>query len=140
MKIQVTENIVKFMFGGNCTFVVMNGTEDTTYKIYEKKTSDKSHIYWLYIKDGGTKKYCGYFKIMNGKLTYRHNDKNGIPNNDKRVSLILDVLHKRHNLPENYAVYHVGRCAHCGRQLTDPKSMERGFGPDCWKLVRGFVG
>ena len=27
--------------------------------------------------------------------------------------------------------WHEGHCARCGRQLTDPTSIERGFGPDC---------
>ena len=25
-----------------------------------------------------------------------------------------------------------GRCARCGRRLTDPQSLERGIGPDCY--------
>lgn len=26
-------------------------------------------------------------------------------------------------------------CAMCGRKLTDPESVQRGFGPECWKKV-----
>jgi len=26
-----------------------------------------------------------------------------------------------------------GRCAYCGRSLTDPLSRHRGIGPDCWE-------
>jgi len=26
-------------------------------------------------------------------------------------------------------------CAKCGRVLTDPKSIKRGFGPKCWKKI-----
>ena len=26
-----------------------------------------------------------------------------------------------------------GRCKRCGRELSDPVSVERGVGPDCWQ-------
>lgn len=28
-------------------------------------------------------------------------------------------------------VYHVGKCGRCGRRLTVPESIKKGFGPDC---------
>lgn len=31
---------------------------------------------------------------------------------------------------------HSGRCKVCGRLLTDPTSVERGVGPDCWAKPR----
>lgn len=30
----------------------------------------------------------------------------------------------------------VGHCRHCGRTLTDPTSIERGVGSDCWAKGR----
>jgi len=27
-------------------------------------------------------------------------------------------------------------CGKCGRALKDPRSIERGYGPDCWKEVK----
>lgn len=34
-------------------------------------------------------------------------------------------------------VYHEGHCGRCGRVLTDPASIERGYGPECIKKVIG---
>lgn len=31
--------------------------------------------------------------------------------------------------------WHEGRCGRCGRALTDPDSIESGFGPECIKIV-----
>lgn len=35
------------------------------------------------------------------------------------------------NMPEQLECWHEGRCARCGRALTDPTSIELGFGPEC---------
>lgn len=32
---------------------------------------------------------------------------------------------------------HAGRCAKCGRPLTTPESIDRGFGPECWARMGG---
>lgn len=35
-------------------------------------------------------------------------------------------------------MYH--RCQKCGKQLTDPESMIRGYGPECWgEIVRAVA-
>jgi hypothetical protein len=31
------------------------------------------------------------------------------------------------------------RCAQCGRELTNEKSLKMGFGPKCWKKIEGKV-
>ena len=35
------------------------------------------------------------------------------------------------DMPEQLEFWHEGRCARCGRALTDPASIEAGFGPEC---------
>lgn len=32
---------------------------------------------------------------------------------------------------EDFELWHAGACGRCGRQLTDPESIERGLGPVC---------
>lgn len=36
---------------------------------------------------------------------------------------------------ENLEVWHEGRCGRCGRALTDPQSIESGYGPECRRKV-----
>lgn len=31
------------------------------------------------------------------------------------------------------------KCQKCGKKLTDPDSMERGYGPECWSTITGIV-
>lgn len=29
-------------------------------------------------------------------------------------------------------------CQKCGKKLTDPESMRRGYGPECWSQINGL--
>lgn len=31
------------------------------------------------------------------------------------------------------------KCQKCGRKLTDPDSMKRGYGPECWEHLTGIA-
>lgn len=136
----ISDNIIKFMFGGNATFTIANGVNSYAYKIRKRDTDDGTKIYWCLLLHAGKNIYCGYFKITGNKLTFKYNGKNGVSYNDDRLQTLLTAIHKRANMPEEITVYHAGRCACCGRQLTDATSNERGFGPDCWKKVRIHIG
>lgn len=41
------------------------------------------------------------------------------------------------HLPDKVEVRHEGRCGRCGRELTEPTSIDRGIGPDCWERMGG---
>ena len=30
------------------------------------------------------------------------------------------------------------KCQKCGRKLTDPESIKRGYGPECWGRIQGI--
>jgi hypothetical protein len=36
-------------------------------------------------------------------------------------------------------VYHDGTCGRCGRDLTDPLSVARGIGPECWEQIAAIA-
>lgn len=31
------------------------------------------------------------------------------------------------------------KCQKCGKKLTDPESMKRGYGPECWEKITGIL-
>lgn len=41
------------------------------------------------------------------------------------------VLLRGSAIPEGLEIWHEGRCGRCGRKLTVPESVARGFGPEC---------
>lgn len=137
---EIKNNLMLFMFAGNSIFtIVENNNNHHSYKIYRKKTDDGSKIYHLYLKKANKGTYSGYFKIVDKKLTFKHSSKYGVAPDNEDIKILEFVIHNRNNLPDNIKVYHSGRCGYCGRVLTDPKAMDRGFGPDCWKKVKHFV-
>lgn len=135
---EITNNLIRFMFGGNCTFIVSDGQTNTAYKIFRKQPLPGEEktigVYQLYIKHGGKNIYCGYFKIKDNRMKFKFNNKYGIQETDERLTMLLDFIKLRDDYTP-FHLYHTGRCAHCGRLLTDEKSIQRGFGPDCWKLI-----
>ena len=78
-------------------------------------------------------------KIENNKLTFKRSYKYRCDHADEDIAVLLDVVHNRNNLPEDISVYHSGRCGCCGRVLTDPEAISRGFGPECWKKVKDHI-
>lgn len=50
-------------------------------------------------------------------------------------------LNQDQAIPQGVLLFHEGRCAACGLELTDPVSIKMGFGPDCAKkrLQRPFM-
>lgn len=136
---EIKNGIIRFMFAGNSIFTIMKGNEHHSYKIYRKKTDDGVKIYHLYLRKANKGTYSGYFKIENNKLTFKRSYKYRCDHADEDIEILLDVVHNRNNLPEDISVYHSGRCGCCGRVLTDPEAISRGFGPECWKKIKDHV-
>lgn len=53
----------------------------------------------------------------------------------KAFNWLWKQLEDIRNFPEYVIVSHTGKCARCTKLLTDSESIERGFGPECWKTL-----
>lgn len=135
--VEIKDNIIKFIFGGNSLFTITNDNGQFSYKVYKKKGCQDCSIYYCYLKYGNKNIYLGYFKVKDKVLTYKHKT-NDVPYVSPYTQSILNAIHKRNDLG-NVHIYHHGRCACCGRALVDVASIERGFGPKCWVKVREHV-
>ena len=137
--VEITNNHILFMFAGNATFTITKDNEHFSYKIFKKRTEDDSKIYGLYLKKANKNIYCGYFKILGNVLKFKPSDICEVLDDGGALETLRYTIHNRHNLDENIKVYHSDRCGYCGRLLTDPESMQRGFGPECWRKVKDFT-
>jgi Family of unknown function (DUF6011) len=71
----------------------------------------------------------------------RKNPRPGEISRDAPAAKALDWAWRmllRGDMPEQLEIWHEGRCGRCGRKLTVPASVARGFGPECAGKV-GFA-
>jgi hypothetical protein len=70
----------------------------------------------------------------------RKNPKPGEIRKDAPCSVAFEFAWKallRGEIPTGLEIWHEGRCGRCGRKLTVPTSVARGFGPECIQHVGG---
>lgn len=133
------DDVKRYVLGGNATVTVQSGKTGRhfTYKI--ARHSDDKDLYFirLLVDSDNTKDYryvaCYYAdrKILHLAKTWKDMPIESCPPSIRAVKFLFSKLD---DIPEQLIVYHEGRCGRCGRILTTPESIERGFGPECYKL------
>ena len=107
-----------------------------TYKI--KKLEDKNIKFVSVLFDPSSKRYQyigtirenGSFSLTRGSKC----DENAI--SFKAFNWAWEHI-RNMSMPSDLEVWHEGKCGKCGRQLTDPESIELGIGPICRKSIYG---
>lgn len=133
MKKELTNNIRKFIMAGNSTFTVKNDDTGNHVTFRVRKLDDKKKpIHFVSVKFGSSMLYIGtvfnYAKFVFSK-------KSALNNDSILVKGFEWVFNRANNLPKNVHIYHEGSCGRCGKQLTNPKSIESGYGPECIERV-----
>lgn len=140
--IEDADTALRFVLGGNATFTLKSARTGDRYTFRVRRAADKPRFFVSTLIGSSNETdyaYLGYFDTMNGGtvLSCRNGEyllpgKKGRPSDVrfKAVNWLLRNL-ARHTLPLTVEFWHEGRCARCGRKLTDPDSIARGFGPEC---------
>ena len=109
-----------------------NVTDKSFYYHISQTRWDKTlHFVWVETCNG--KEYVGAIKD-NKKFGAT---KKSLPVTDLRFK-VFDWTWRHvfnNSLPKSLSVYHYNTCSRCGRKLRDPKSIERGIGPECVKMI-----
>lgn len=128
----------EFALGGNATITLEseNTGNHFTYKI--QKSKDDDFLFFVKLLRGSDNNedysYIGCYyadsKYFHPCKKWNEVDRSSWPPSMRAIKYFFDRLDA---IPPKLHVYHEGRCAKCGRKLTTPESIKRGFGPECWR-------
>lgn len=133
------EDVKAFVLGGNATFTLQSGKTGAYFTFKVKRHKEDKDLYFvrLLVNSDNTKDYryvaCYYADRKVLHLAKPWNDVT-IESCPPSIRAIKFLFNRLDDIPTQLIVYHEGRCARCGRILTTPDSIKRGFGPECYKL------
>jgi len=132
------DKIRRFILAGNSYFTVMNVVTNNKLTFHVIRLKEKSP--WFVWATNKKSKYCflgTIFPHAKGGI-YKLGIRNGRFTKDSIINKSFEYLWKKmlsNSLPEKIVFYHDSKCGRCGQRLTDPKSIERGFGPHCFSIL-----
>jgi hypothetical protein len=122
----------QFITGGRARFTLVSKPTGKRYTYRVAKAKDKDDMFFASMLVGKNNEhdyeYIGFTKNGTALIPGRK----GNPSHP--AFLGLDWALRQFavgKMPEQLEIWHEGRCARCGRALTDPASIEAGFGPEC---------
>lgn len=123
---------LNFIMGGRAVFTTVNIQTDNRFTFKVNK-GDRNDIYFISVlTQPNMFEFIGSFYP---NTLVRISPKSRISEQStsyKVFNYILDHLRKG-DLPNQIEIWHEGKCAKCGRSLTDPESIKLGWGPYCRK-------
>lgn len=134
---------------GKSIFTVVSNNTQTRFT-FKVKASHHRQGWWVYVLNGSDNmnsySYIGFIngvtKQFRPSSQYIHN--NGVisvkflPKSILAFNWLWSNVHTVVGLDRinnKLTLFHEGRCARCGHVLTDPLSIERGMGKDCYELT-----
>ena len=124
-----------FAFAGRARFTLVSKATGKryTYRVAESKDGGPFFASVLVGQNNEQDyEYLGFTKFEPGAPAGLIAGKKGNPAHPAYKALDWSLRQlAANNMPEALEFWHEGRCARCGRALTDPASIEVGFGPEC---------
>ena len=106
---------------------------------YNVEASDDLRLWFVrLLVDGGARTPVYLGTIRRDGLRYRHGARSRIPYASEAALAFRHwwgLIERGERIPAKLQVWSSGVCARCGRELTDPASVQRGVGPVCWGHV-----
>jgi len=135
----INDNIKQFIFAGRAEFTILNTLNGVSHRYHVKANKDK-RIYFVSVKIERGYKYAGFIKMddKGNVLEYVKGAKGLLDEHSQQIKGLMWVIKNANNMHPAIKVLHHGRCAACGRELTDDESIRRGLGPICYERVLRF--
>lgn len=134
------DNVLRFITAGKSEFSIKNEVTGThyTYKVMKARNPQRDSKAVFFIRvcyEYLNFQYAGCLIIgQDNSITYSKGVTGKIDSDAPSIKGLLWLFDKAvHNKPidKRMGIYHFGRCARCGKVLTDPESVRIGLGPDC---------
>lgn len=131
------QQAITFIMAGRAKFTIksLKTEKHYTYRVTRKKGEELWFVSNIYkANDEENKKYIGV-------ITKKNEFKSTRASKVKKTSMSFIAFQwvwrqlMMGNMPENLEIWHAGCCGRCGRELTDPTSIQSGFGPECRKFI-----
>lgn len=132
------DRIKAFALAGKATISLQSGLTGMHYTYKITKHKDKNDLYFINLLHGPDNEddyqYIGCYyadtEYFNPCKTWKERAVFSWPPSLRAIKFFFEHIN---DIPDKLFVYHEGRCGKCGRKLTTPESIERGFGPECYK-------
>lgn len=125
----------EFILAGVAVFTIVSEATDERYTFKVEK-SDRGVWFVKYQIGPDNNAHYTYLGMIKGdvfKLTRQ--SKNNFYSTPFRAFQYMWQRLVRDEIAPKLQIWHVGRCGRCGRPLTVPQSIERGFGPECQEIL-----
>lgn len=136
-----TADIRAYILGAHGAFTIES---HKTGQHYTYRVSSVNDRFFIHVMTGGADDYEYLGMIVDHDnptmrvIPTRASRFNAVSPTMAAVNWFMRHIAVRPEIDESIvSFYHNGRCARCGRELTDPESIERGMGPVC--IARGAV-
>lgn len=125
------ETFVAFALAGSATFTITSvaSGQHYTYRISASRDGNVHFVSALVNGDHYT-----YIGIIGSDGKFRRTAKSKLSTESRRFQTFCwfwNLANGTGSFPEALVVQHDGRCGRCGRQLTNPESINTGLGPVC---------
>lgn len=146
--------VKQFIFAGNATFTIKNTKTGNryTYKVKQQKYPDPkvqaAAPYFVTLLSGpdntadytymGTLFDSDRFKLVSTRKSRVSTGSVSWQSFQWLLSQLAKYNSGQSYWPAEFQFWHEGKCARCGRALTDPDSIARGYGPLCDMIERSM--
>ncbi len=121
----------QFMLGGKAIFTLVGAKTRYTFRVSRSKDGKVSFVGLLTGSDNTSDyQYIGLIPRDRDDRLVAGAKGNAAHPAFKALDWTLANLGSE-EIPDKLTIYHAGHCGACGRLLTEPSSVEAGFGPIC---------
>lgn len=128
-------DIVRFVFAGRAVFTLVSKSTGARYTFRVRAGRDDDRFFVEVLTGPDTYTFLGtIFDAGTTRARYFHGKRSAIgaaAPSAKAFAWFAGILLGQGRVPSTVEFWHAGACGRCGRELTDPVSIQTGLGPVC---------